>query len=81
MQSSYFDNQRPWNDATMLRELTSPEIAKQLWRTAAGQYLRDEFTRNEGSFLAYVAALHERDRGGSNAAKVAWASYSHSGAK
>ena len=63
---------RRMDDAEMLSELTTPELAKQLWRSAspAGKQLREEFDRDEGSFLAYVGALHERNRGGSKAAKA-----------
>jgi hypothetical protein len=32
-------------------------------RQPAGKQLREEFDRDEGSFLAYVGALHERNRG------------------
>jgi hypothetical protein len=78
MQSSHFDNQQPWNDAEMMRKLTSPEEARRIWRSAEGQYLRDQFNCDERVFFAYVAGIHARDRGGMNLAKADWAAYERS---
>jgi hypothetical protein len=78
MQSHVFEDALPWNDREMLSTLTSPEIARQLWRTrgATAENLRKQFDHNENAFLAYVAALVERSNSeGGMAQKVDWRAY------
>lgn len=66
----------PWNDREMIDTLTSPDLAKTVWRSsgATAEQLRREFQGCEATFLAYVQAIHERTPGISDA-KVAWQSY------
>lgn len=68
----------PWNDEEMLEKLTTPEIAKALWRTAspAAEQVRQEFGGSEKTFMAYVAALHERSSAAPIGAKAAWRAHS-----
>jgi hypothetical protein len=78
MQSKFFEDALPWNDAEIIKTLTSPAIAKVLWRSAspAAEHLRHEFGGCEHTFMAYVAALHERSSAGPIGAKADWQAYS-----
>jgi len=72
----------PWNDREMLNALTSPDIAKNLWRTsgATADRVRREFGGSESCFLSYVQALVERAPGCRDA-QLAWKAYNPSDEK
>jgi hypothetical protein len=61
MQSHALEAGQPWADAELIKTLTTPELARQLWRTRskAAEVLRTTFGNDEGVFMAYVAALVE----------------------
>ena len=77
MQSHALEAGQPWCDEELIKTLTTPDVARTLWRTrgVTADNLRQQFDHNEGCFMAYVCALHERDSAGLHDVKAAWAAY------
>jgi hypothetical protein len=48
-----------YSDEKLRTSFVTPETAKQCWRSPEGEAVREEFIK-EGTFLGYLASLHER---------------------
>jgi hypothetical protein len=77
MQSSAFETGKPWADAELIKTLTTPDLARQLWRTRSttADVLRTQFGNDECGFLAYVAAIVERSTECAVGQKPDWRAY------